>query len=203
MNSSTSGSHALAVDDRLTELEREQAHSFLNQTRNGMIGAIKGLSGAQWHFKPAPDRWSIAEIAEHAVFVLERVGGPMQDILAQAPAPPADRDFRRVDAIVIHQFPTRLAKFPTPEFALPGSRFGSPSEALPVLVKSYSQLSDCLEHTPDLREHALEAPPLKALTSGAFDLMDGYQWILAAAAHAERHTKQILEVKADENFPAN
>jgi hypothetical protein len=33
--------------------------------------------------------------------------------------------------------------------------------------------------------------------------LDGYEWILAAAAHSERHTKQILEVKADPNFPAN
>jgi hypothetical protein len=31
--------------------------------------------------------------------------------------------------------------------------------------------------------------------------MDGYQWILAAAAHAERHTKQILEVIANAAFP--
>jgi hypothetical protein len=41
------------------------------------------------------------------------------------------------------------------------------------------------------------------LTNGAHDRMDGYQWILAATAHAERHTKQILEVRADENFPSN
>jgi hypothetical protein len=33
--------------------------------------------------------------------------------------------------------------------------------------------------------------------------MDGYQWVLATAAHTERHTKQILEVKSDPNFPAN
>ena len=32
-------------------------------------------------------------------------------------------------------------------------------------------------------------------------LMDGYQWILTAAAHVERHTKQMLEVRADPNFP--
>jgi hypothetical protein len=31
--------------------------------------------------------------------------------------------------------------------------------------------------------------------------MDGYQWILAAAAHTERHAKQMLEVKADDDFP--
>ena len=28
------------------------------------------------------------------------------------------------------------------------------------------------------------------------------QWILAAAGHSKRHTEQIIEVKADPNFPA-
>jgi hypothetical protein len=33
-------------------------------------------------------------------------------------------------------------------------------------------------------------------------MMEGYQWILAATAHTERHTKQILEVMADSAFPS-
>jgi hypothetical protein len=31
--------------------------------------------------------------------------------------------------------------------------------------------------------------------------LDGYEWLLFIGAHSERHTKQILEVKADPNFP--
>lgn len=203
MNSSTSGSQALAVDYRLTAEERKQGHLYLNQTQNGMAGAIKGLSDAQWRFKTAEDRWSIAEIVEHTIFVLERVGGPMQGALTQASAPPADRDVRYLDAIVIHQFPTRLAKFQSPEVAHPCGRFGSLSEALDFLTQSYARLGECLEHTPHLREHALPAPPMKAVTNGAHEVMDGYQWILAAAAHTDRHTKQILEVKANESFPTD
>jgi hypothetical protein len=29
---------------------------------------------------------------------------------------------------------------------------------------------------------------------------DAYEWILLAAAHSERHEKQIMEVKADPKF---
>jgi hypothetical protein len=68
---------------------------------------------------------------------------------------------------------------------------------------NYDRLAIALETTPDLRAHALEAPPLKALSGGEYQWMDGYQWLLAAAAHAERHTKQILEVKAGADFPVN
>ena len=63
------------------------------------------------------------------------------------------------------------------------------------------RLAERLASTPDLRHHAVEALPLKAVSNGRFDLLDGYQWILAAAAHTERHTKQVLEVRADEAFP--
>ena len=31
--------------------------------------------------------------------------------------------------------------------------------------------------------------------------LDAYEWLLFLAAHSERHTKQIDEVKADPNFP--
>ena len=33
--------------------------------------------------------------------------------------------------------------------------------------------------------------------------LDGYEWLLYIAAHSERHTKQIDEVKADPHFPKN
>jgi hypothetical protein len=62
---------------------------------------VQGLSGAQWAFKPAPDRWSIAEIVEHMIFVQERVLGPLRDQLAAAPAVPAGYDYRQVDVVVI------------------------------------------------------------------------------------------------------
>ena len=78
-----------------------------------------------------------------------------------------------------------------------------PAVACERLLKNYERLTEYLESTPDLRQHVRESPPLKAVSNGAFEYMDGYQWVLAAAAHTERHTKQILEVKSDSNFPAN
>lgn len=43
----------------------EQGQQYPEQTRSAVIGATRGLSEAQWKFKPAPDRWSISEIVEH------------------------------------------------------------------------------------------------------------------------------------------
>ncbi len=190
----------LASTSELTEQELEQARLFLQQTRNAVIGATKGLSEAQWTFKPAPGRWSIAENLDHMVIVQERVLGPILSQLASKPAPWANRDYRAVDAIVIHQFPTRLVKFPAPEFVRPVDQI-VPQELLDRLKTNYIRLMDYLESTPGLRQQAGEAAPLKAVSNGAYEVMDGYQGVLAAAAHTERHAKQMLEVMADDNFP--
>ncbi len=51
-----------------------------------------------------------------------------------------------------------------------------------------------LQANSDLRNYSVPHPALGPL--------DGYQWMLAVAGHSARHTLQILEVKADPNFPA-
>jgi len=203
MNASVSASPSELVspsEEWLTEPELEQARLFLQQTRNAVIGATKGLSEPQWRFKPAPDQWSIAENLDHIVNVQERVLGPILSQLESAPMPYANRDYKAVDAIVIHQFPTRLAKFPAPEFVRPIDQI-VPMELLDRLKTNYIRLMDYLESTPGLRQHTGEAAPLKAVSKGAYEVMDGYQWVLAAAAHTERHAKQMLEIRADDNFP--
>ena len=196
------GASATEISSRqkLTPEELDQARLFLEQTRNSVIGVTKGLTEAQWRFKPAPDRWSIAENLDHIVIVLERVLGPIFDQLAAAPASLVRSDCQAVDAIAIHQFPTRLAKFSAPEFVRPAEQI-IPAELLVRLDADYARLLDRLESTPGLRECALDSAPLKAVSKGAYTLMDGYQWILTAAAHTERHAKQMLEVIADDAFP--
>ena len=186
---------------KLSQQELDQAILFLQQTKNALVGATKGLTEAQWKFKPAPDRWSIEENLDHIVRVQERVLGPILDQLATAPPPPADRDYAQVDAIVIHQFPTRLNKFSAPEFIHPIGQI-KPRELRNRLSANYTQLAEHLVSTPGLRQHALPSPPLQAVSKGAFESMDGYHWILAAAAHTERHTKQILEAMAEPGYPA-
>jgi hypothetical protein len=49
----------------LTPQERELALKELQRTRDKFLQSIAGLSQKQWTFKPAPDRWSVAEVAEH------------------------------------------------------------------------------------------------------------------------------------------
>lgn len=184
---------------KLTASELEQGRNYLQQTRTGVFGAAKGLTEAQWNFKPAPDRWSVAENIEHVVIVNERVLGPVREQLANAPAA-ANPDRELVDAIILYRFQDRMLRFKGPEGIAPSGP-GTPAELLERLGENYERLIEWLESAPDLRDHLIPSLPLKAVSGGAYEMMDGYQWILAAGAHADRHSRQILEVKADPNFP--
>lgn len=177
----------------------ERARLYIEEACTGVIGATKGLSPAQWNFKPAPDRWSIAGILEHMVIIQERVLGPVREQLADAPAA-AGQDGDEVDSIVQYRFPDRTVRFHAPDPVHPRGGF-SPAALIDRLLENSSRLVQYVETAPDLREHAIDSPPLKAVTNGRYEKMDGYQWVLAAAAHTVRHTKQILEVKAAPGFP--
>ena len=50
---------------QLTQAEKEHALQYLEATKQDVLDATKGLSQAQWNFKPAPDRWSVAQVMEH------------------------------------------------------------------------------------------------------------------------------------------
>ena len=61
---------ASAVTWDITPSEKDKTSSYLADTRNALVDAVKGLSEAQWKFKPAPDRWSAAEVVGENVSVL-------------------------------------------------------------------------------------------------------------------------------------
>ncbi len=180
--------------------EINQAREYLHRSRNRVLELTKGVSEAQWKFEPAPDRWSIAETLEHIVTVQERLLGPVREQLAQAPPPPAGTDAALIDTIVWEKIPDRSMKVKAPAPLEPTGEWNQ-AEALARYSRNSERLVEWLESTPDLRNHSWESAPLKVLTNGEFMWMDGYQLILTAAGHEERHARQIEEVKADPQYP--
>ena len=184
----------------LQSTDIDQALEYFDKSRQRVVEATAGLSDAQWRFKPAPDRWSIAEILEHMVIVHERVLGRVREQLSQAPAPPEGRAYQLVDRIVMEKIPDRSIRAKAPDAIQPTGQWSQP-DAMDRLFQNYECLAEVVRSSGDLREHWLDSPPLKIVTNGEFDKMDGYQWALTAAAHDQRHVNQILELKADVNYP--
>jgi hypothetical protein len=177
-----------------TQADKDKALAYLETTKKGVLDATKGLSEAQWNFKAAPDKWSVAQCAEHIAAAEDFIRGMIVEKVMKAPAAP-DRDVAKLDAGVIAMIPDRSTKAQAPEPLVPTNRFGSPEGSLKHFVESRGTTEDFLKKTPDLRAHAADSPLGSKL--------DAYEWVLFIAAHSERHTKQILEVKADANFPKN
>jgi len=183
---------AVTFGQTLSPADREHGVQYLEQTRDGVTAAVKGLSEAQLKFKPAPDRWSVAETLEHITiaedFLFQYVTGQVM----KAPAGAADRDIAKTDAFVLAAIPDRSHKAQAPPQLVPTSRWTS-AEALDHFLQSRAKTIAFLESTPDLRAHVVDSHLGRPL--------DAYEWLLFISAHSERHTKQILEVKADPNFP--
>jgi hypothetical protein len=177
----------------LTPADRDKAIQYLESTKQGVLDATKGLSAAQWNFKAAPDKWSVAEVTEHIAAAEDFIRGMIVEKVMVAPARPAGEDVTAIDMMVMQNIPDRSHKAQAPEPLKPSNRFGSPDGSLKHFVEARATTEDFLTKTPNLRDHAVDSPLNKKL--------DGYEWILFIAAHSERHTKQILEVKADPNFP--
>lgn len=177
----------------LSAEERDQAIKYLEKTRAGVFEATKGLSEAQWNFKPSPDRWSVAEVTEHIAAAEDFLMDMVKDKVMKAPPRAGSEDVKALDAFVLKAIPDRSHKAQAPEPLRPSNRFGSPKDSLKHFRESRAKTIGFLKKTADLREHAVDSPLGKQL--------DGYEWVLFIAAHSERHTKQIDEVKADPNFP--
>jgi hypothetical protein len=177
----------------LTRAELDKAVQYLNQTLEGVVKATDGLSEAQWNFKPAPDRWSVAEVTEHIAAAEDYLMTMIQEQVMTAPGRTNAEDVVTIDALVLTAIPDRTHKAQAPEPLRPDNRFGSPQKSLEHLKESRAKTIAFVKKTPGLRDHAVDSPLGKQL--------DGYEWILFIAAHSERHTKQINEVKADPNFP--
>lgn len=181
----------------LTKADRDMLVQQLKKSQKGLETAAKGLSEAQWSFKPGPDRWSVAECYEHLAasedFLFERVTANLK-----TPAQPEKKSAERqkqVDAGLLKGVPDRSQKFQAPEPLKPSNRFTDHKGSQKHFASSRKNTIKFVKSTKeDLRGHFSDGP------AGIKD-MDAAQWILLISLHSERHTAQINEVKADPNFP--
>jgi hypothetical protein len=186
---------SLAQTTTLTAEEREAALKHLQTTHDAFLQSISGLSEKQWKFKPAPDRWSVAEVAEHITVSESGILGMVQKQVMASPAAPEKRaEVKGKDATILTAVADRSHKAQAPEFLKPTNRWASREELTKAFEQERKGTMDYVKTTSDdLRDHFGPHP--------VFGALDAYQWILLISAHSERHTKQIAEVKADPNFP--
>lgn len=179
----------------LTDAERKEAIKLLEETRKNFLDAVKDLSEAQWKFKAAPDRWSVAEVAEHIAVSEETLMGLVTERIMKSPATPEKKETAKgKDAQLRNQVVDRSTKVQAPEMLKPTNRWATQGDLVKAFNASRDKTINYIKTSQeDLRSHFGPHPILKDL--------DAYQWITLIAAHSARHTDQIKEVKADQSFP--
>ncbi len=168
---------------------------YYEETRKKFLESIEGLSEEQWMFKSAPDRWSVAEVAEHIALTEQMLTGVVMEKIMKSPAAPEKMgETKGKEAIIMEKIPDRSTKAQAPEMLKPTGRWKTQAELVKDFQASRDTAINYIKTTQDdMRAHIYPHPVLKDL--------DAYQWMLFIAAHTARHTAQINEVKADPNFP--
>jgi hypothetical protein len=153
------------------------ASSHLQESRERVVEAVRGLTETQWRFKPAPERWSIAEIVEHLALVEDLLLEWIIRLLCAGPERAIYRNPQGPDA-------WRL---------MPVCRW-TPAESLDRFIASRDMTSSFFDAPEtELRQLELDHPALGPV--------DGYQWVAFIAAHTTGLVKHILGVKAQWGFP--
>ena len=185
---------APASAETLTQGERDRALSLLHATRKQFLDSIAGLSDAQWKFKPAPNVWSIAECAEHIALAEDMLLAVIPKLM-QTPAEPQKRaETQGRDEMLIKGYVDRSHKAQAPEMLVPTHRWPTEAALVDHFKESRDRTLDYIRTTQDdLRNHFTQHP--------VFKIVDAYQFILMMAAHTERHTAQLNEVKHNPSYP--
>lgn len=171
--------------------------NYLKQTRADFLQSIKGLSEAQWKFKASPERWSIAETAEHITLAEDFIRERVQNTVMKSPEATAEEKAKAnlSDEELIKRIEDRSRKAQAPEPLKPTNKWANAKEIEKAFNEKRKVTADYVKSTPEaeLREHTAPSP------AGA--PLDAYQWLTLLSAHTKRHTLQIEEVKQDPNYP--
>src|SRR6201993_1195093 len=107
------GAAAVSAQD-VTQAEKDKALQYLETTKKNVLEATKGLSEAQWNFKPAPDRWSVAQVMEHIAAAEDFILQITKEKFMVSPGEPG-RDVKKTDEAVMTMVPDRATKAQAPE----------------------------------------------------------------------------------------
>jgi DinB superfamily len=181
----------------LTQEERDKAIVELEGSKKMFLDATKGLSPAQWSFKSAPDRWSVAECADHIALSESYIFGLVSGKVMTGPLTPEKRSATAgKDEKLVAMLQDRTHKATAPEPIDPTKTVLTPEESMKKFLESRAKTEEFIKTTQeDLRDRMFDHPV------PAIGTLDAYQWVLLISGHTRRHTLQILEVKADPNFP--
>jgi uncharacterized damage-inducible protein DinB len=178
---------------KMTPAERESLLKNLTQSHQRFLRLSQSLSRDQLHYRPAPDRWTVAECLEHITIVEKRVFDRIEKTLQAGPDPSKRSVLEGQDDALVAGAVGRLTRLQAPDVLVPTGR--CPDDQLLNEFESARQRTREFATTTqaDLRQHFFAHP--------VFGDLDLYQWLLLTSAHCDRHCAQSEEVLATPGCP--
>lgn len=177
----------------ITDGDRAALVQDLERSRAAFLQAIADVrTEAQWNFKPSPDRWSVGECAAHIIAAEDYFRQNVAAALKDPPLPAAEQSEAR-DAVIVKMIRDRSQRFQAPAGLEPTGKVVPKAESIAAFEATRARTLEYVKTTKDaLREHGTGAAP---------NIMTAYQLILMLSGHTERHTAQLIEVKASPAYP--
>ncbi len=180
--------------------ERQLVLDQLVSSESRLLALIGGLTPAQWSFREAPERWSIAENVEHLAvfedFIRQAIASALATTPGETPGPARLAAIAAKDTLVLSVADARDATFIARDATRPVGRWPDPADIVVHLrAARASTIAFVAESDADLRN--------RFFAHIAFGDLDCYQWLLLLGRHTLRHARQIERVMAHPAYPAH
>jgi len=172
----------------LSDTERTNALQHLQRSLERFEQIVGSVPEPLWTQRPSDTEWSPAELAEHLVIAETRTLRRLTNDLTGAPESHLTEERTRRDATLQQTVALRdpARRFQAPEFLQPTGRFASREVALQAFREVRSKTIEFVRNT---------VLPLRSrvLPHAVLGEVDGYQWLLLAGGHTDRHLTQMQE----------
>ena len=167
----------------------QQLIQLLDESREDLHRAVDGIEEQICVTKPSTGGWSIIDVVEHLAILERRIPLLLETQLAHAERQTVNTaETEAKDAEVFEMVRSRAGKISAPDRVCPTGRYRSCEEAIGEFdAVRAATIAFVNSRPPYLRGRFLAHPILGPL--------DGFQWLLAVAAHTKRHTGQIEDTK--------
>jgi uncharacterized damage-inducible protein DinB len=167
-------------------IDKQFLLALLRKSRERFLGSFAEVSEEQARLRPAPDRWSVLETVEH----LTTAETTMLKLL-QTQRTPRSADAPNRELAFLQRVGDRSQKMQSPEGGVPNGRFHSLHAAATQFKTTRAGVIEFLNEiaVTDLRDTEVKHP------HPAAGIVSTCEMLIVVAKHAERHAKQIEEIR--------
>lgn len=163
----------------------DDVYNYNDAMRKKLIAAVVNMPVEQAETRPAPDRWSVAEILEHVSMVETGIGRICQKLLGKSKEADMMSDgFQLSPEFISGSARLDAIKVEAPERVKPGGGVAV-ADSLALLERSRSVLLEMREDFEKYDSHTHKFP------HPYIGDMSAVEWLILAGGHESRHLKQI------------